>query len=611
MKFLQIIEEVITIMRISKKKSSLALALVALLAVMVGVAWAATMHDFDYSSTAYTVSGVPGDYPFAHTVDTQLAATDMSLNSAVGNWGYNGDINQTEAFNANVLSVTGTSDISQSNALTFADIPAFLTKKGTGTGILTLSGVNTTKTVGDYTTFGTTVAAGTLEVTNAAAIGGGTVTVDAGATFNAGVTLTRVIANSGTVNVAGGVTLTPSSTSSGSGSAVVVATGTLAFPASSNAWAISGAGDVTTTGSVTLSGNNSGLTGSVLPAAASIVNAAHVNALGTTLDFGANVATAVYGTAIGAAGTIPTMFKGTNVAAAVNFSSLSVLTVTGNSNVFQGKFVVNGASVILDGAQIGAAATRAAEVDNNTTATGPLVLKDGAKVYAVMTKLGLAEALQLDLTSAAPVFDTTGFTATATSVIDIVLASETDIPKLDFTVGATGFVGGIKPLLTVSPGFEAVWNGNAIRITKSSTTPIPPTPTPNVSPATALFNGHNPADMTHFLLNGSALTASKNGTLVIKYGSAILGSNSYKITNDRNLTLYASFLKSLPDGTNTILFMSGATQVGKLTITAVNNGGGSTIDPDGSSSSSGCSTGAVASMALLLIAPLALLRKKD
>ena len=112
-------------MRINKKKSSLALALIALVAIVVGVAWAAGLQDFDYS-TAYTTAG---GFPFDHTANTPLPAnTNLSSDTTAGDWGFL-DGTQTNAFNANILSVTGATAVDQNNSITFALAPCVHQKR--------------------------------------------------------------------------------------------------------------------------------------------------------------------------------------------------------------------------------------------------------------------------------------------------------------------------------------------------------------------------------------------------------------------------------------------------------------------------------------------------
>ena len=109
-----------------------------------------------------------------------------------------------------------------------------------------------------------------------------------------------------------------------------------------------------------------------------------------------------------------------------------------------------------------------------------------------------------------------------------------------------------------------------------------------------------------FLLRGAALTASNNEKLRI-YADAVLLTNSSYAIERQNMTLLASFLKTLADGNHTITLMNDTVQVGKITLT-ITNGGSGIVDNGGSS---GCNTGAVLPMALMLLAPLALLHKKD
>ena len=72
-------------MGISKKKSSLALALMALLTIVVGVAWAAGLQDFDYS-TGYTIGT---GFPFNHTANDPLPMnTDLGANTVASEWAF-------------------------------------------------------------------------------------------------------------------------------------------------------------------------------------------------------------------------------------------------------------------------------------------------------------------------------------------------------------------------------------------------------------------------------------------------------------------------------------------------------------------------------------------
>nr|MBP9958034.1 hypothetical protein [Synergistaceae bacterium] len=102
------------------------------------------------------------------------------------------DLTQTDAFNANVLSVTGATPVDQNDLIKFAASPA-LTKKGTGKLTFSVANNLTAKT-----DLATTVTAGTLEVQNNDSIGLGAITVASGATFIANADMDgRDVNNSG------------------------------------------------------------------------------------------------------------------------------------------------------------------------------------------------------------------------------------------------------------------------------------------------------------------------------------------------------------------------------------------------------------------------------
>ena len=170
-------------MRISKKKSSLALALVALLAVVVGVAWAvdadfttATSSVFDYSNT-YNTTGVNGlttgtvnyiNAPFNYATPLNVLGANNDMTAAT--W-TNPGVNGTSTFQTNQLSVT--SGTASDSGITFAALPAIFTKLGAGK--LTFSAGNTTTAL---PALATTVSGGTLEVQNDGSIGTGAITVN-------------------------------------------------------------------------------------------------------------------------------------------------------------------------------------------------------------------------------------------------------------------------------------------------------------------------------------------------------------------------------------------------------------------------------------------------
>ena len=132
---------------------------------------------------------------------------------------------------------------------------------------------------------------------------------------------------------------------------------------------------------------------------------------------------------------------------------------------------------------------------------------------------------------------------------------------------------------------------------------ITATVTPNISPTSATFDINHPKNLT-FTLGADALTAAKNNALSITIGGAAVSASNYSFANPI-LTLSSDFLKTLATGTHTIQLNSGSANVGTVTLRVVDS---RYID---SGSSSGCNTGALLPIALMLLAPLALLRKKD
>lgn len=568
-------------MRISKKKSSLALALMALLTVVVGVAWAVTLVDFEYHTTY-----APADltFTFIHSAGGVLPAnTDLGATGA-GEWG---DTTATMAFNPNVLSVTGT-PIDQNVGIIFANSSPF-TKKGTGTLIFSVA--NTAGTTA------TDVTAGTLEVQNNDSIGMGAITVASGATFIANADMDgRDVNNSGLISVSAGKWFQVESTT-GAGNATINNNADLVFNASTvNNWKISGTttAEIIPTTDLTLSGDNSGFNGTIVPLTDNTtIEARTASALGSgSVDLTGRTGIHVIYDAPVSAGTVPTRFTSDFTNHTVHFFTLNPLTLTGDSSAFYGSFQFAGGPITLSGAKIGT--TLDISITNPT-----LILKNGAEVDTNTASLAPGSVLAFDLTGTAPKFTANTLTADATSVIDITLNTVPTSGYLDFTVTDPMVA---QPSLTISDGFIAQWDGNRIKITADSNNPAP---SPNVSPATARFDGSNPMDLK-FLLRGAALTASNNEKLRI-YADAVLLTNSSYAIEKQNMTLLASFLKTLADGNHTITLMNDTAQVGKITLT-ITNGGNGIVDGGGSS---GCNAGAVFPMALMLLAPLALLHKKD
>ena len=260
--------------RISKKKSSLALALMTLLTIVVGVAWAAgdtwpgTLHVFNYSNT-YTITGTAltgGDKNY-YDVSSDLLSADYATpgtalaanvgptaNMSGAGWATTGN-----KFSANKLEV-GSSDMTVSqDAITFAAAPTNFEKLGAGKLIFTAANSG----AGALTT---TVTTGTLEVQNNGSIGTGAITVASGASFIASGDLSstsRDISNSGTVTVSTGNKFT-TKTTTGTGSAVINGTLNLAS-GTTNSWSLSGAttGIVSASGDLTLNGDSNTFNGTV------------------------------------------------------------------------------------------------------------------------------------------------------------------------------------------------------------------------------------------------------------------------------------------------------------------------------------------------------------
>ena len=127
-------------------------------------------------------------------------------------------------------------------------------------------------------------------------------------------------------------------------------------------------------------------------------------------------------------------------------------------------------------------------------------------------------------------------------------------------------------------------------------------PEVNVSPTSAIFYLNDPKNLA-FTLGLDALTAAQNKTLTITVDGTTLAASNYTFTSPK-LTLSSTYLKTLAIGTHTVQLWNGTAKAGTITLHVSNSG---YID----SGSSGCNTGAVLPMALMLLAPLALFRKKD
>ena len=470
-----------------------------------------------------------------------------------------------------------------------------------GTGAITVAGPSTFIAAGAMTALPPITNSGTFTVSTTGALTGTTITNNIGATINvtaANLTGTT-ITNNGTINVSATRTLTATTSTPGTGSAAI--NGTLPLIAgTTNNWAFSGAGDITAADDLTLGGSSNGFTGTITPLAdATTITAKQATSLGSGLfDFTSRAGVTVTYDATTPNGTVATKFNtGADNTNIINFDTPNALTVTGDSSTFNGTVNVNDGAVFLSGAKIGTLMDR--ELAMNVAANTTLNLTNGAEVYSFTSNLGAGSILRFDLTGgAAPIFDAATLVAHDTSVLDIQLEAVPATGYLNFFVMNMH----TKPLLSINTGFIAEWDGFRIKITEDSNNPAP---SPNVSPATAKFDGNTPADLS-FLLRGSALTAANNETLTLSIDGVKLGSSSYAI-DAPNLTLSASFLKTLADGNHTITLMNGTSNVGKITLT-ITNGGSGIVDGGGSS---GCNTGAVLPMALMLLAPLALFRKKD
>ncbi len=129
---------------------------------------------------------------------------------------------------------------------------------------------------------------------------------------------------------------------------------------------------------------------------------------------------------------------------------------------------------------------------------------------------------------------------------------------------------------------------------------------PNVIPSSILFDCLAPTDK-EFVLNNAALTAAKNNTLVLSIEGRAIGATNYSF-DGKNLVIGQGFFKTLADGTYTILLHHSVSnsQVGKITVTVLNNCGGSTEG----GSSGGCNALGLGA-GILLMGPLPLLRKKQ
>ena len=465
------------------------------------------------------------------------------------------DLTQTDAFNANVLSVTGATPVDQNDLIKFAASPA-LTKKGTGKLTFSVANNLTAKT-----DLATTVTAGTLEVQNNDSIGLGAITVASGATFIANADMNgRDVNNSGLISVSAGKWFQVESTT-GAGNATINNNAALVFNSSSavNSWKISGTttAEILPTGNLILDSDNSGFNGNIVPLTGKTIYANTPTALGSgsvDLTGKANV-TITYDTTV-PAGTVATKFNaGSSTTNVINFNTPNALTIISDSSAFNGTVNINGGAVTLLGAKIGAS-TSSRNLAINVAADKTLKLSSGASVYTTTATLNANSVLRFDLTGTAPKFDATTLAAGATSIIDITLSSAPASGYLDFTVGSIP----TKPLLTISSGFTAAWDGNKIKITANATAP-------NVTPTTTKFDISTPTNLT-FVLSADAFTAAKNGTLSVSVDDVKLASTSYLINNNyTNLTIFSTFLKTLSNGTHKITLENGTTNVGTVTLT--------------------------------------------
>ena len=559
-------------MRISKKKSSLALALMALLTVVVGVAWAINDVDwgaptapsvFDYSNTYSTgllgsTTGGDTNYffvsipaPFADypSPGTALAAgVGPGVAMTNGAWGIGGNV-----FSANKLEVSRSSMTISQPTITFVANPANFEKLGAGKLIFSAANFM-------FAALATTVTAGTLEVQNNDSIGLGAITVASGATFIANADMNgRDVNNSGLISVSAGKWFQVESTT-GAGNATINNNADLVFNASTvNSWKISGTttAEILPTGNLILDSDNSGFNGNIVPLTGKTIYANTPTALGSgsvDLTGKANV-TITYDTTV-PAGTVATKFNaGSSTTNVINFNTPNALTIISDSSAFNGTVNINGGAVTLLGAKIGAS-TSSRNLAINVAADKTLKLSSGASVYTTTATLNANSVLRFDLTGTAPKFDATTLAAGATSIIDITLSSAPASGYLDFTVGSIP----TKPLLTISSGFTAAWDGNKIKITANATAP-------NVTPTTTKFDISTPTNLT-FVLSADAFTAAKNGTLSVSVDDVKLASTSYLINNNyTNLTIFSTFLKTLSNGTHKITLENGTTNVGTVTLT--------------------------------------------
>ena len=595
-------------MKIGKKKSSLALALMASLTVVVGVAWAAgatwptgAPNVFNYSNTytnaSYGGTGATGGDSNYYNVPNAVLPNDYTspgtaLVAGVGpaaNMGHAAtwESNANGKFDANKLAVGTVGSPVTQGTLTFASVPNNFEKRGAGKLVFTDANVN----AGSMTT---TVSSGTLEIKNNGAIGTGSIIVEANGVFVAnGSTMisARPIVNKGMVVVTSGRDLNASSTTE-SGHATIDGDLYLESSAGSNVWKITGAttGKILPASNLTLAGENSGFSGKIVPASSKTLTAQTATALGAgTVDLASAVSVTVnYDTTV-PAGTVATKFNaGSNATNTINFNTASALVLTGDSRAFNGTANVNAGAVTLFGAQIGTGGARNLAI--KVAADKTLTLANGAAVHTNTATLGVGSVLRFDLTGAAPTFDASTLVADSTSTIDIVLSSAPSTGMLNFNVGTMG----VKPRLALSSGFTGTWSGNEIRITGTSTA--------NITPTSDTFDIDNPTSRK-FILGADALLAAQRRTLSVYIDGVALAPTHY-LVDEAHLTIFSTHLKTLFNGLHTITLRNGTTNVGTVALTVKDSREGS------GSSSSGCNAGMLP-LALLFLAPLVVFYKKD
>lgn len=588
----------------SYRKQRVVWALVAVVSLFVGVAWAAgtnfiiplyndTLHKraltFDYSSTYVTntttngsIAGMKNYFnaPFDYTpVGSGLSVTNADMaNTSFWLTGYPVDGSSVVGkFLPNALAISRAGDTITQGGMEFNSTAASFFEKW-GPGTLIFMGDNQAGAMG------TDVREGTLQVGNAAAIGTGYVAVYSGATLEINVDLSRstlgiisadgvfpageVKINSGKKFVVGRL----------SGYGKVGVAGTLEVDSASDIslyGILSGAGSVKIKHSGTVDIDTTSFTGTIATENNLTLTTAHAKGFGSRLfDLGAATGNKlVYKDQSGTTmknEVIPTKFKATSGSNSIKYDLGSrTLTVTADNSGFIGSTQVASGTLTVSGS----AARLGADASALTVDSGATLAFSKAAITAGAVEIN--GKINFDLTSGASTFKANTLKFGSNAAIDI---SIDVLPTSDILVSSNAITG--TPKIVISSGFAAsIVDGEKLVITKDGTTSA----LGELSPPTGSYDGSSPSALSFTL--DSATEAIKDLSsfgVVLESPSGVhypLSKGTGYILSGSTLTLPKEILAALANGVYTLYTMDGSMPIAKATITIKGNSGTVSMSP--------------------------------